>query len=194
MDMQLLKQLREETGASFTLCKEALEKSKGDKVKAVEYIQEKSKDKILKKAERQTKVGIIDVYAHGQERKIGAMVEVSCETDFVARTPEFRTFAHEVALQIAAMNPQYVSREEIPENVLQEQKEELAKDETLAKKPKEMQEKIITGKLEKYFKDVCLVEQLYFRDQDVTMKQLLEQSIVKFGENVKIVRFIRWHL
>ncbi len=193
-DTKLLIKLRKETQAPIYLCKEALEKNSNNYEKALEYIQTKLLERADKYQLKETKNGVIEVYSHGQAKNVGVMVEVLCQTDFVARNEEFRKFAHEIALQIAAMRPKYVSIEDIPEkeiNKLKSMYEEELKD---SGKPKEIITKIIEGKLRKWYESAVLLEQEYFREEGKKIKDLLKEQIAKLGENIKIARFVRWEL
>jgi len=192
MDINLLKKLREETEAGVGLCKEALEKSDWNYEEALKYVDKHNTEKVAKKSVKGTKAGVFDVYAHGQSHNIAVITEVECQTDFVSRNEAFREFAHEVSLQVAAMSPEYVSREDVPADAMEQLRQEYAADESLANKPENIKGKIVEGKIEKYLSQACLMEQPYFRDTDKTMKQLVEEAISKFGENIKITRFIRW--
>ena len=191
---KLFIKLRKLTGASLTLCREAAEKYPDDEEKALEYIKQKLQARAEKFAGRETKNGIIEVYSHGQMKNIGVMVEVLCQTDFVAKNPEFRKFAHELALQIASMNPLYVSREDIPEDQIESLKANYREELETSGKPAEVIDKIIEGKLEKWYKEVCLLEQEYYRDPEKTISDLLRELSGTLGENIKISRFIRWEI
>jgi elongation factor Ts len=187
-----VKELREKTGAGVMECRNALVKADGDMEKAQEILRQKGIEKAEKKKDRETKEGKIESYIH--MGKIGVLLELNCETDFVAKTDEFNNLARELALQIAAQAPAYVSRERIPDDVIAKQKEimrQVALDEG---KPKEIVDKIVDGKLEKYFRTVCLLEQAYIRDQDRKMSDLVKDVIAKLGENVSVSRFTRYVL
>ncbi|NPA92889.1 MAG: translation elongation factor Ts [Chloroflexi bacterium] len=191
--MEQIKELRAATGAGIMDCKNALVEANGDFDKAVEILRKKGLAKAAKRANREASEGVIELYSHGDGR-VGVMVEVNCETDFVARSEAFRKFAHEVALQIAAMSPQYVSEEDIPEDVL-EREREIAREQALREgKPEKIVERIVEGRLKKFKDEVCLLNQAYIRDDKITIRDLLNQNIAAIGENIVIRRFVRWEL
>jgi len=190
---QMVKELRDSTGAPFIDCKVALEEVAGDLDKALDILKIKGVAKASKKVERETPEGIVASYIHAGG-KIGVMVEVNCETDFVARNEEFQTFAREVAMQIAASNPKYISKEEIPESELEREKEILKAQVLESGKPENIAEKIVEGKIEKFFEEVCLLNQTYIRDSKVKIDDLLQALIAKIGENIKVRRFARFQL
>jgi elongation factor Ts len=186
-----IKQLREETGAGVLDCRNALEATDGDMGKATLQLREKGLAAAAKRAEREVKSGVIDLYSHGDGR-VGVMVEVNCETDFVARTKEFRVFAHELALQVAAASPRFVRPEDVPAEIVSEEREKarrLALDEG---KPERIVDKIIEGRLDKFYDDQCLVRQVYIRDDAKRVGDLLQEMVATTGENVVIRRFARW--
>lgn len=188
-----IKQLREETGAGILDCRKALEQANGDFQAALEFLREKGLATAAKRADRETYEGMIELYSHGNGR-VGVMVEVNCETDFVARSEAFRTFAHEIALQIAAASPRYVRDEDIPSEVLEAETEaarRLALDEG---KPEAVIERIIEGRLAKFKNENTLLRQPYIRDEEITVEKLLLQNIASIGENIVIRRFERWEL
>jgi elongation factor Ts len=159
----------------------------------VDLLREKGLAKAAKRADRQASEGVVELYSHGNGR-VGVMVEVNCETDFVARSQAFRTFAHEVALQIAAESPLYIRTEDIPETVLEHERE-IARSRALDEgKPEKIVDKIIEGRIEKFKDEVCLLRQRYIRDEDVTIEKMLMQNIAAMGENIVIRRFQRWEL
>lgn len=191
MDKEILEKikiLKNETGAPIGLCKEALEITKGNLEEAKKYIIKKGESLLKKKGEKETKIGIIEGYVHFNGR-VGALVEMRAETDFVARSEEFKKLAHEIALQVATMNPLYLSKESIPQEILEAKKKELK--EELKDKPQEIQEKIIQGKLEKWYEEVCLFEQRYFKDESLKIKDLIHRSANQFGEKIELKRFVR---
>lgn len=190
---QMVKEIRDRTGAPFIDCKKALEEVAGDFDKAIEILKIKGVAKASKKVGRETPEGTITSYIHAGG-KIGVMVEVNCETDFVARNEEFQTFAKEVAMQIAAGNPLYISRESIPEEDLEKEKEILKAQVIESGKPENIADKIVEGKIEKYYEEVCLLEQTYIRDTKVKINDILQALIGKIGENIKIRRFVRFQL
>jgi len=191
---QMIKDLRERTQAGVSDCKKALMECDADMEKAVEYLRKKGIAQAAKKATRIASEGIIAHYMHGT--RIGVLVEVNCETDFVSRNPDFQQFAREVAMQIAAMSPQYVSQEEIPASVIAQEKSirmELAKQQ---KKPEPVLQKIVEGQLAKWCKEVCLLEQTWVKDPEgkKDIKGLLTDLIGKIGENIKVRRFVRYEV
>lgn len=191
--MDQIKKLREICGAGIVDCQKVLAEAKGDFNKALEILRKKGQQVAAKKQDRLAHEGLIGVYVHSNE-KVAALVEVNCETDFVARNPEFKEFVHDLAMQIVAMNPLYLSPEEIPQEVIEKEKEiykEQLKDE---KKPANIINKIIEGKLEKYYQEVCLFRQPYIKDDKITIEELLQQKIAKIGENIIIKRFVRYSL
>jgi elongation factor Ts len=193
VSIEQIKELREATGAGIMECRKALEQSNGGFDEAVQYLHEKGLEKAAERANRETLEGMVELYSHGNGC-VGVIVEVNCETDFVARSQEFRTFAHEIALQIAAAAPRYVSEEDIPEEVLEAERQgarQYALDEG---KPEAVIDRIVDGKLAKFKDDVTLLNQSYIRDDDLTVEQLLTQNIVSIGEKIIIRRFERWEL
>ena len=188
-----IKELREASGAGVMECRKALQKAEGDFEKAVEYLREKGLDTAAQRADREALEGMLELYSHGNGR-VGVMVEVNCETDFVARSDVFRTFAHEIALQIAAGAPLYVRPEDIPAEVIEVEKENARTMALEEGKPEKIIERIVEGKLKKYLDDSCLLRQAYVRDDEITVEQLLLQNIASIGENIVIRRFVRWEL
>lgn len=188
---QEIKELREKTSAGFMDCKKALEENNGDFEKAVEYLRKKGLAKATKRADREASEGVVELYNHGDGR-VGVMLEVNCETDFVARSEAFRVFAHEIALQIAAMSPLWVSESEIPEEIIAKERE-IAKERALQEgKPENIVERIVDGRVDKFKDEVVLLRQKYIRDDKVTIEQYLHETIVSIGENIIIRRFARW--
>lgn len=190
---ELIKELREETGAGVLECKKALEETEGNFERALELIQERGLAKAAKRAGRETAAGILDLYSHGDGR-VGVMVEVNCETDFVARTDEFQHFAHEMALQVAAMSPSWVRVEDVPEGELEERRSQYAKSALEEGKPQEIVDKIVEGRVEKYLDEHCLLRQPYIRDDSRKVSELLKEQIATTGENIQIRRFVRWEV
>jgi elongation factor Ts len=186
-----IKELREKTGAGILDCREALETSGGDLEKATELLREKGLAAAQKRAGRLTNAGVLDLYSHGEGR-IGVMVEVNCETDFVARTEEFRAFAHEIALQVAANSPLYLTKEDVPEDVISMENESARNQAMEEGKPEHVIDRIVEGKLDKYFQQSCLLLQPYIRDDSKTVEELLTEMISTVGENITIRRFVRW--
>ncbi len=188
-----IKQLREATGAGILDCRKALEQADGDFDKAVDFLREKGLATAAKRADREASEGVVELYSHGNGR-VGVMVEVNCETDFVARSEAFRTFAHEVALQIAASAPKYIRTEDIPEEELEHERS-IARARALEEgRPEAVVDRIVEGRLEKFKDEVVLLRQPYIRDEGITIEQLLMQNIAAIGENIVIRRFARWEL
>jgi elongation factor Ts len=190
---QMIKELREATGAGILDCRKALEQANGDFDKAVDFLREKGLATAAKRSDRDASEGVVELYSHGQGR-VGVMVEVNCETDFVARSEAFRTFAHEVALQIAASAPRYLRPENVPAEVYEHEKEIARARAREEGKPEAILDKIVEGRLEKFKDEVCLLRQPYIRDESITIEKLLLQNIAAIGENVIIRRFARWEL
>ena len=193
ISIELIKQLREETGAGVLDCRKALEAYNGDFDKALEYLREKGLAKAAKRADREVLEGMLELYSHGNGR-VGVMVEVNCETDFVARSERFRKFAHEVALQIAAGCPKWIRVEDIPAAVIDQEKTKTRNLALAEGKPENVIERIIDGKMEKFYNDNCLLRQTYVRDEDITLDDLRSQNIAAIGENIVIRRFARWEV
>lgn len=188
-----VKELRDKTNAGMMDCKEALLASGGDFEKAVEYLRKKGLSAATKRSSRAAKEGTIASYVH-MEGKIGVLVEVNCETDFVARTDRFKTVARDLAMQIAAANPKYVKAEDIPEEELNREKS-IYKEQALAEgKPEKVIDKIVEGKLKKYYEEVCLLDQRFIKDTDITVRDLVNNLIAGSGENVMVRRFARFQL
>jgi len=185
--------LREKTGVGLMDCKEALKVSAGDMDKAVDYLREKGLAKAQKRVGRAATEGSISVYIH-MGGKIATMVEVNCETDFMAKTDQFHAFAKDVAMQVTAANPAYVKREDVPEEVKEKEKEIYRKQAKESGKPDKILDKIAEGKLEKFYQEVCLMEQPFIKNPDVTIKGLLDELVSKMGENILIRRFVRFQL
>lgn len=189
----MIKKLRQATGAGVLDCKKALEATDGNLEKAIAHLRRKSLATAARKADRAAKEGLIEAYVHSDGR-LAALVELNCETDFVARTEEFERLAHDIAMQVAATNPQYLSPEDIPPEVLLAKRDEYrawAKEEG---KPKHIIERIVEGKLEKFYQEVCLLKQPFIRDDDLTVEELINQAIAKTGENIVLRRFVRYKL
>ena len=187
---QMIKELRAATGAGVLDCKKALAQADGDFDKAVEYLREKGLSAAAKKAGRAANEGLIGVYVHPGSRVAG-MVEVNCETDFVARTEDFQALAKDLAMQVVAARPEYVSREEIPAEVVEKEKAIYRAQAVESGKPEHILDRIVAGKLEKWYGEVCLLEQPFIKDQDITVQQLLVRSIASLGENIQVRRFAR---
>ena len=188
-----VKQLREKTGAGMMDCKSALDESGGDLEKAVELLRKKGLSQAAKRAGRVAKDGVIGHYIH-MGGKVGVLVEVNCETDFVARTPEFQTLSKEIAMHIAAASPLVVRREDVPAELVEKEREIYRAQFAASGKPANVIDKIVEGKLDSYYAQVCLLEQPSVRDQNVTIKQMVAAATAKTGENVTITRFVRFKL
>ena len=189
---ELVKNLREKTGAGMMECKKALTASNGEFEKAVDLLRQKGLASAVKKAGRTASEGLVESYIH--MGKLGTMIEVNCETDFVAKTDDFKELAKDIAMHIAAANPRYLTREDVPQEVLEREKEIYKAQ--VAGKPAQVVEKIIEGKLEKFFSDTCLVDQIFIKDPDQKkkIKDLVTEKIAKLGENIIIRRFARFQL
>lgn len=190
---EMIKELRNATGAGILDCRKALTESDGDYHKAVDYLREKGMATAAKRADRDASQGVVELYSHGNGR-VGVMVEVNCETDFVGRSEGFRQFAHEIALQIAASSPKYISEADIPASVLEHEMEIASARAREEGKPENMLEKIAAGRLEKFKDEVCLLRQAYIRDESLTIEKMLHQNVGSLGENIVIRRFQRWEL
>jgi elongation factor Ts len=188
---QAVADLREKTGAGLLDCKKALTEANGNVEEAITILRKKGAASAAKKADRATKEGIVESYIH-VGGKVGVLIEVNCETDFVARNEDFKTFVKDLCLQIAAASPLYVSREEVPEAELQKERE-IAAAQVQGKPPAAVQ-KIVEGKLEKYYSTVCLVDQPFVKQPEKTVKDMLTEKIAKIGENIQIRRFVRYQL
>jgi elongation factor Ts len=189
----MIKQLREATRAGVLDCRKALESAGGDFSKAVDYLREKGLATAAKRADRKASDGVVELYSHGNGR-VGVMLELNSETDFVGRSEPFRKFAHELALQIAAASPLYIKEEDIPASELEHEKGIAAAKAREEGKPENIISKIVDGYLEKYKNEVVLLRQAYIRDDSVTIQQLLNDTVVSTGENIVIRRFARWEL
>ncbi len=191
--IELVKDLRQRTGAGIVDCKVALEEAKGNIEEAIDYLRKKGLAKAAKKAGRIATEGLVASYIH-PGGKIGVLVEINCETDFVAKTEEFQTFVKNMAMHIAAANPQYIRREDIPPDVLEKEKQIYRMQALESGKPEKVIDKIVEGKMERFYSEVCLLEQTYIRDPDLTVKDVLDAMIAKVGENINIRRFVRFQL
>ncbi|MDR5658235.1 translation elongation factor Ts [Serpentinicella sp. ANB-PHB4] len=188
----MVKELREKTGAGMMDCKKALTNAEGNMDKAVEILREKGLAAVAKKAGRVASEGLVEAYIHGG--RIGVLVEVNSETDFVAKNQEFKDFVKDVSLQIAAANPQYVSKEDVPADIIEKEKEILRNQALNEGKPEKIVDKMVEGRIEKYYKEVCLLEQSFVKNPDVTIGNLLTEKISKIGENITIRRFTRYEV
>lgn len=189
----LVKELRQRTGAGMMDCKEALLECSGDLDKAVEKLREKGLAKAAKKSGRTTAEGVVESYIHGGGR-IGVLIEVNCETDFVAKTSEFKELCRDLAMQVAASKPEYVRREDVPEDVLEKEKSILRAQALNEGKPEKFVDKIITGRLGKFYEERCLLEQPFIKDLDHSVKDYLSSKIATMGENIVVKRFVRYQL
>jgi elongation factor Ts len=190
---QMVKELRQATGAAVLDCKKALEAHDGDLEKAKEYLVEKGLAAAREKAEREAREGVIETYSH-IGRRVGVMVEVNCETDFVANTPQFREFAHDIALHVAFADPAYVDVGDVPSEVIEAKKDEFRQQAVADGKPENIVERIVEGKLDKFLGQVCLMRQPFVRDDEISVGELLTQAIAGLKENIVIRRFARYEL
>ncbi len=193
IDTNLIKELRARTGAGIMDCKKALEKTGGDLEKAVEELKKEGLLKAEKKIDRSAKDGLVYAYIHPGS-KVGAMIELNCETDFVANTDEFKQLARDIAMQIAAMSPIAVSRKDIPQDVIEKEREIYKEQLKKEGKPEHIIDRIVDGKMEKFFKEKVLLEQEFIKDSSLTIEQLIKLHISKFGENIKVRRFCRFKI
>ncbi len=191
IDAKAVKALREKTGAGMMDCKKALVEAQGDEEKAIVILREKGLAAAARRSGRAANEGIVESYIH-LGGKVGVLVEVNCETDFVARNEDFRAFVREICLQVAAANPQYLSREDVPASTLEQEREILRTQARNEGKPEHVIDKIVEGRMEKFYKENCLLEQPFIRDQEKTVKDLLAEIIAKIGENIVIRRFARF--
>ncbi len=187
-----IKKLKELTGVGLTDAKQALVEAAGDFDKALEAMRKKGLTKAEKKGDRETREGLIESYVHGN--RIGVVVEVNCETDFVARLPEFKEFAHKIAMQIAAMSPRYATMEDIPVAEYEAKKKELLESDALKSKPADMADKIVEGQLKKHFQEQVLFEQAFVLDDSKTVGDIVKEQIAKSGENIRVAQFRRIEL
>lgn len=193
VDAKLVAELRAKTGAGIVECKKCLEEAGGDLEAAAELLRKRGVDKAAKKSSRATSEGLVYAYVHNTG-KVGALVEVLCETDFVAKNEAFQELCHDIAMQIAAMNPLYVSKDDVPPEVLEKEKDIYAEEMQGSGKPTDVIEKIVEGKLGKYYADVCLLDQPFVKDEDKTIGELVTEKIATIGENIQVRRFCRYAL
>ncbi len=184
--------LRAKTDLPMMECKKALEEAGGNESKAIELLKKRGINRAAKKAEREVKTGVIESYVHDQ--KIGVLVEVLAETDFVTRNKDFQSFVHDVALNIAAFDPKYISIEDVPQEVIKKEKSDLLSNDDLKGKPKEIMDKIVDGRMKNFYRQVCLLEQPFVKDEKQTINELLTALIAKIGEKIVISRFVRYQL
>jgi translation elongation factor Ts (EF-Ts) len=189
----MVKELREATGAGVLDCRKALEATGGDFDAAVAYLREKGLAEAAKKVDRTAREGIIEAYVHHGSR-VGVILELNCETDFVARTDEFRALAHDLALHIAFANPRYLSRDRVPAEVVEEERRIYRTQALEEGKPENVVDRIVQGKLEKFYQSVCLLEQAFIKDEDRTVEQVLKEHTALLGENIVVRRFARYEL
>ncbi len=194
IDTQAITKLRQATGAGVADVKSALEEAGGDDQKAIEILRKKGALKAAKKmAERTTGEGVVDAYIHSNG-KVGVLIQLQCETDFVARTDDFKSLAHDISLHVAAANPLYLKPEDVPAEEVAKEKEIYQVQLKAEGKPAAMMEKIIAGKVEKYYQDVCLLKQIFVKDDSITIEKLIEQAVAKMGEKIELVRFVRFKI
>jgi len=189
----MVKELRDKTNAGMMDCKKALTDTSGDMEKAVDLLRQKGLAVAAKRAGRETKEGVVESYIHAGG-KLGVMVEVGCETDFVAKTDDFKAFAKNVAMHIAAANPVAVNRDDVPPEVLQREKDIYVNQALESGKPQQIVEKIVVGKVEKYLAEICLMEQKYVKNDELTIQDLLNELVAKMGENISIKKFARFQI
>ena len=188
-----VKELREATGVGMMECKKALTETNGDFEKAMEWLRKKGIASAEKKAGRVAAEGVVESYIH-MGGKIGVMIEVNCETDFVAKTPEFKAFVRDIAMHIAAANPKYLNREEVPTEILDKEREILRAQALNEGKPEKIVDRMVEGRVEKYYKENCLVDQQFVKNPDLTITQYVNERIQQTGENIKIRRFVRYEM
>jgi elongation factor Ts len=188
---QLVKELRERTNAGFADCRSALVEAEGDIEKAISVLRKKGQAAAAKKAQREASEGLVGSYIHAGG-KIGVLVEINCESDFVARTDEFQQLCHDIAMHIAALDPRYVRREEVTPEMLEKEREIYSAQAKATGKPEAVIEKIVNGKMEKFYEENCLYEQHYIKDESVTIGEMITQAVAKLGENMGIRRFVRF--
>jgi elongation factor Ts len=193
ISVELVKNLRQRTGAGVIDCRTALQDANGNMEAAIDYLRRKGLATAAKKAGRIATEGLVSSYIHAGG-KMGVLVEINCETDFVAKTEDFQTFVKNIAMHIAAANPQYIRREEIPEEVLERERTIYRTQAQESGKPEKVIDKIVEGKMERYYSEACLLEQTYVRDSDLTIKEFADAMIAKVGENISIRRFARFQL
>ena len=189
----MVKELRESTGAGVLDCKRALEETGGDFEKAIQVLRRRGLAIAAKKSGRATEEGLIEAYVHPGGR-IAALIELNCETDFVARTEDFKGLAHDLAMQVAATDPQYIAPEDIPPDVLEEEKAKYRAQAQEMGKPPHVVERIVEGKLKSFYDEVCLLRQPFIKDDDITVNELIAEKIAKLGENIVVRRFVRYEL
>lgn len=190
---QMVKELRDKTNAGMMDCKKALTETDGDMEKAVDLLRQKGLAVAAKRAGRETKEGVVECYIHAGG-KLGVMVEVGCETDFVAKTDDFKAFAKNIAMHVAAVNPIAISRDDVPAELVEREKEIYVKQALDSGKPPQIVEKIVGGKIEKYLAEICLLEQKYVKNPDLSIQDLLNELVAKMGENISVKQFARFQI
>jgi elongation factor Ts len=188
---QQVKELRDRTGAGFSACRDALAEANGDLQQAIDVLRKKGQAAAAKKAQRSTSEGLVSSYIHAGG-KIGVLLEVNCESDFVARTDDFQKLCHDIAMHIAALDPRFLRREEVTQEILDREREIYRDQAKQTGKPEAVVEKILTGKMEKFYEENCLYEQHFIKDEGITIKELVDQAIAKIGENITVSRFSRF--
>ena len=191
--IQDIQKLREQTQSPVVECKKALEEAEGNLEKAGEILKKRGELRAEEKGESRTKSGVVEAYIHSNHQ-VGALIELRCETDFVAKNTEFKQLAYNLAMQVTALNPKYVSFDKMPQEIIEAQRKEYTEELKGSKKPPEIVEKIIKGKLEKDFLELCLEQQIYIKDETKTIEQLIKEATAKFGEKIEISRFIRFQI
>lgn len=191
--LDMVKELRERTGAGMLDCKHALEAAQGDLQKAAELLRKKGFAIAAKKAGRVAREGVIDAYVHPGER-LAALIELNCETDFVARTEEFRRLAHDIAMQVVATDPKYITSESIPEEVLEAQRETLRQQMRSQGKPEHLLDRIVQGMMKRYYDEVCLLQQPFIKDDKRSVGDIITEKVAQLGENIVVSRFVRFQL
>ncbi|WP_207707011.1 translation elongation factor Ts [Heliorestis acidaminivorans] len=189
----MVKELRERTGAGMMDCKKALAETNGDLEKAVDFLREKGLAAAAKKSSRIAAEGRVESYIHGDGR-IGVLIEVNCETDFVAKTDDYRNLCRDIAMQVAAVKPEFVRREEVPASYIEKEKEVLRSQALNEGKPAHIVDKMVDGRIEKYYKEICLMEQSFIKNPDQTVEEMIKEAIARIGENINIRRFVRFEL
>jgi elongation factor Ts len=190
---EVVKSLRDKTGAGMMDCKRALAETNGDMEQAIDYLRKKGAAVAAKRADKETNQGVIESYIHAGGR-IGAMVELNCETDFVAKTPGFKQLAHDIAMQVAAMSPLYVLREQVPQTVIDRELDIYKTQAQNEGKPAQIAEKISQGRLDKFYQETVLIEQSFIKDSGKTIKDIIDEETAKVGEKILVRRFLRYHL
>jgi|SRR6056297_431806 len=193
MDKEKLKKLRQQTGISISHCKDALEEADGDLNKAKEILQKKGEEIAANKSSREAAQGLINAYIHNNN-KVGVLLELNCESDFVAKSDDFKELSHNISLQIASMKPEYVSEEDIPEKEIEKQKEIYREQFKDSDKPEKIIKQIIDGKVKKWYKEVTLLKQPWIKDNDMTIEDLINKKVAKLGEKIKVGRFCRYEI